>query len=44
VHFITTGVLSELLARIYFESGTVRSYSARQTPELAANEAWHQPD
>ncbi len=35
VHFITTGVLSELLARIYFESGTVRSYSARQTPELA---------
>lgn len=43
VHFITTGVLAELLARIYFESGTVRSYSARQTPELAADEGWHRP-
>ena len=44
VHFITTGVLSELLARIYFESGTVRSYSARQAPPLAVDEAWHKPD
>ena len=43
VHFITTGVLAELLARIYFESGTVRSYSARLAAPLAADEAWHQP-
>ena len=40
VHFITTGVLAELLARIYFESGTIRSYSARQAPPLAADEGW----
>jgi hypothetical protein len=41
VHFITTGVLAELLARIYFESGTVRSYSARPERPLAADEGWH---
>ncbi|MBS1130941.1 MAG: hypothetical protein H6R16_1943, partial [Proteobacteria bacterium] len=44
IHFITTGVLSELLARIYFESGTVRSYSARIATPLAADEAWHKPN
>jgi len=41
VHFITTGVLAELMARIYFESGTVRSYSARPERALAADEGWH---
>ena len=43
VHFITTGVLAELLARIYFESGTIRSYSARPERPLAAEEGWHKP-
>ena len=43
VHFITTGVLAELLARIYFESGSVRSYSARPEAPLAADEGWRQP-
>ena len=43
VHFITTGVLAELLARIYFESGSVRSYSARPERPLAADEGWHRP-
>ena len=43
VHFITTGVLAELLARIYFESGTIRSYSARPERLLAADEGWHKP-
>jgi len=41
VHFITTGVLAELMARIYFESGTIRSYSARPERLLAADEGWH---
>ena len=41
IHFITTGVLSELLARIYFESGTIRSYTARHAPPLGDNEGWH---
>jgi len=43
IHFITTGVLAELLARIYFESGTIRSYSARPERPLAADEGWHEP-
>ena len=43
VHFITTGVLSELLARIYYETGTIRSYTARPEPALAADEGWHKP-
>ena len=33
----------ELLARIYFESGTIRSYSARPERLLAADEGWHKP-
>lgn len=41
IHFITTGVLSELMARIYFESGTNRSYSARPERDLDADEGWH---
>jgi glycosyltransferase involved in cell wall biosynthesis len=41
LHFITTGVLSELMARIYFESGSVRSYSARHERPLGADEGWH---
>ena len=43
VHFITTGVLAELLARIYFESGTVRSYAARPTAPLNQDEGWCLP-
>jgi hypothetical protein len=43
VHFITTGVLAEIMARIYFESGTVRSYAARPERPLAAEEGWHKP-
>jgi len=41
IFVITTGVLSELLARIYFESGTIRSYTARHAPPLDDNEGWH---
>lgn len=40
VHFITTGVLAELLARIYFESGTARPYAARPEVPLADDAGW----
>ena len=40
LHFITTGVLAELLARTYFESGTVRSYTARPEAPLADEAGW----
>lgn len=40
VHFITTGVLSEIMARIYFESGSARPYCARPLPSLADDDGW----
>ncbi|MDR2688519.1 MAG: glycosyltransferase family 2 protein [Azoarcus sp.] len=43
VQMVTTGVLAELLTRIYYESGISRSYLAREMPALADDEAWHQP-
>jgi glycosyltransferase involved in cell wall biosynthesis len=43
LHFITTGVLAEIMARIYFESGTARLYLARPERSLADNEGWRKP-
>lgn len=43
LHFITTGVLAEILARIYFESGNARLYLARPERSLADNEGWKKP-
>lgn len=43
LHFITTGVLAEILARIYFESGNARLYLARPERGLADNEGWKKP-
>ena len=43
LHFITTGVLAEIMARIYFESGTARPYWARPERTLAENEGWRKP-
>jgi glycosyltransferase involved in cell wall biosynthesis len=43
VQMITSGMLAELLTRVYYESGNSRSYLARETGELAIDEAWHQP-
>jgi len=43
VQFITTGVLSEMMARIYFESSGKKSYIVRRTPDLESlpdNEGW----
>jgi glycosyltransferase involved in cell wall biosynthesis len=43
VQMVTSGMLAELLTRVYYESGISRSYLARETVELADDEAWHQP-
>lgn len=40
LHFITTGVLAEIMARIYFETGTARPYWARPERTLHDNEGW----
>ncbi|MBI3344461.1 MAG: glycosyltransferase family 2 protein [Gammaproteobacteria bacterium] len=42
VQFLTTGVLSELIARTYFESGQARSYIMRnpESPEESAEAGW----
>lgn len=45
VQFLTTGVLSELIARTYFESGRARSYIIRNDDETPTPEqAWKQPE
>ena len=45
VQFLTTGVLSELIARTYFESGQARSYIIRnpESPEQSAEAGWKHP-
>lgn len=45
VQFLTTGVLSELVARTYFESGHQRSYILRhpETLAMADHEGWKSP-
>lgn len=43
VQMVTSGVLAELLARVYYESGTSRPYIVRPATELAADEGWRRP-
>ncbi|MDR2092644.1 MAG: glycosyltransferase family 2 protein [Azoarcus sp.] len=43
VQMVTSGVLAELLARIYYESGSTRSYLARDAVTPADEECWHLP-
>lgn len=45
VQFLTTGVLSELISRTYFESGTANSYTLRNRSEIEDTEDsdWKQP-
>lgn len=43
VQMVTSGVLAELLARVYYESGSVRSYMAYDEPVPADHEGWRQP-
>ncbi len=43
VQFLTTGILSELIARTYFESGTERSYVVRNPEhhDVEDDDEWH---
>ena len=41
LQLITTGVLAELLMRIYYDGGHARPYHTRQGDEPAAHEDWH---
>lgn len=41
--FISTGVLAETLARIYFESGAASQYRVRDPDEPDDADAWHTP-
>ena len=39
---LTTGVLAELLIRIYYDRGEVAPYHTTQGPQLPTDSAWHQ--
>lgn len=41
--FVSTGVLAETLARIYFESGAADQYQVRHPESLDAREGWREP-
>jgi hypothetical protein len=42
VQFVLTGILSETLARIYFESGAAKQYQTRNPDDPADGDAWTQ--
>lgn len=41
IQMVTSGVLAELLARVYYESGSTRAYLARPAGELARDDGWY---
>ncbi|MGE5450916.1 MAG: glycosyltransferase family 2 protein [Acidobacteriota bacterium] len=41
LQFLTTGVLAELLIRIYYDRGEVAPYHTSDKPELPTDQAWH---
>jgi glycosyltransferase involved in cell wall biosynthesis len=41
LQFLTTGVVAELLIRIYFDGGHAMPYHQRPSPPLAPGDAWH---
>jgi hypothetical protein len=41
LQFLTTGVLSELLMRTYFDGGRSMAYHTSAQKELNDTEAWH---
>lgn len=41
MQFLTTGVLAELLIRIYYDRGEVAPYHTSEKPDLDTNQAWH---
>lgn len=42
LQFLCTGVLAELLIRIYYEGGHARQYHTMQQPDLNDADAWHE--
>ena len=46
VQMITTGVMSELISRTYYESGNIKSYTIRNAHEIEAaiTTDWKQPE
>jgi len=42
VQMVTSGVIAELLTRIYYEAGTSRAYHARKIDAVEDSEAWYQ--
>ena len=44
LQFLTTGVLAELLIRIYYDRGEVAPYHTSKHPSLPEQEGWHRPD
>lgn len=43
LQMVTTGVVAELLARVYYESGTSQPYLAREREPLGDQDGWHRP-
>ncbi len=41
LQFLTTGVLAELLIRIYYDRGVVAPYHTTATPAMPESEGWH---
>ena len=41
IQFLTTGILAELLSRIYFESSSLNSYVIRPNREEDDSRGWH---
>ena len=41
IQMVTTGVLAELLTRVYFESGQSQAYVARESNPLDDSQGWH---
>jgi hypothetical protein len=41
VQMVTSGVLAELLTRIYYESGNTRAYLAREAKLIEEGDGWH---
>ncbi|HVZ44671.1 MAG TPA: glycosyltransferase family 2 protein [Ramlibacter sp.] len=41
LQFLCTGVLAEILTRVYYDGGHARPYHLRNTPELGNDEGWH---
>ncbi|HQE41169.1 MAG TPA: glycosyltransferase, partial [Zoogloea sp.] len=44
IQMVTTGVLAELLTRVYFESGQSQAYVAHETAALTDVQGWHSAD